>query len=239
VETNVAPPINRSKKSSIPEFSRPFYMQKVKLQSQHAQQVMDRGFKLCSEGIYSLTVKLPKIATDEQIREITGMIDDRFTKLFSDIRDESARLGNVIESNGIDISGIRYSNAFEFDVEITSPHAVNFIGLIRELDVLVEKVDILWLANSFDGQARDNKTYEWKRRLLRFSGEMRSLAARAYSAARKKEQAIASKKADSTNKAVSGSLSTEDKTQVQPLDDSVKAESSALQTESLPVEAGV
>jgi hypothetical protein len=52
---------------------------------------------------------------------------------------------------------------------------------------LVAKFDVLWLSGSIPDSAYSVSLYEWKRRLLRVSGGMRSLAGRAITAAKRKE----------------------------------------------------
>ena len=75
----------------------------------------------------------------------------------------------------------------ELEAKITSPRAVRYIGLVREFDSLVAKFDILWLSGSIPDSSYSVSLYEWKRRLLRVSGGMRSLAGRAITAAKRKE----------------------------------------------------
>jgi hypothetical protein len=56
--------------SASHDISRPYFTQKVRLHSLHAQQVFDRGFELCANAIFSLSVVLRVIGTDEQAREV-------------------------------------------------------------------------------------------------------------------------------------------------------------------------
>lgn len=167
--------------------SHPYFTQKVKLHSFHAQQVFDRGFELCANAIFSLSVVLRIIGTDEQAREVEGVVDERLNKLFEDIRSEAARLEKLAEANGIEFKGIDYSHPKEVEAKITSPRAVRYVGLIREFDGLVAKLDTLWLSGVIPDGNYSRSIYEWKRRLLRLAGTIRSIASRAVIAARKKE----------------------------------------------------
>lgn len=167
--------------------SHPYFTQKVKLHSFHAQQVFDRGFELCANAIFSLSVVLRIIGTDEQAREVEGIVDERLNKMFEDMRGEVARLEKMAEANGIEFKGIDYSHPKEVEAKITSPRAVRYIGLIREFDGLVAKLDTLWLSGVIPDGNYSRSIYEWKRRLLRLAGTIRSIARRAMIAARRKE----------------------------------------------------
>lgn len=167
--------------------SHPYFTQKVKLHSLHAQQVFDRGFELCSGAIFSLSVVLRIIGTDEQAHEVEGLVDERLNKMFEDVRNEASRLEKIAEANGIEFNGIEYSRPKEVEAKITSPRAVQYMGLIREFDGLVAKLDTLWLSGMIPDGNYSRSIYEWKRRLLRLAGGIRSIAGRAMIAARKKE----------------------------------------------------
>jgi hypothetical protein len=167
--------------------SHPYFTQKVKLHSFHAQQVFDRGFDLCANAIFSLSVVLRIVGTDEQAREVEGIVDDRLNKMFEEMRGEVARLEKMAEANGIEFMGIDYSHPKEVEAKITSPRAVRYVGLIREFDGLVAKLDTLWLSGIIPDGNYSRSIYEWKRRLLRLAGAIRSIAGRAMIAARKKE----------------------------------------------------
>jgi len=173
--------------------SHPYFTQKVRLHSFHAQQVFDRGFELCATSIFSLSVVLRIIGTDEQARDVEGVVDDRLNKMFEDIRGEVARLDKLAETHGIEFAGIDYSHPKEIEAKITSPRAVRYIGLIREFDALVAKLDTLWLSSVIPDGIYSRSIYDWKRRILRLAGTIRSISGRAMTAARRKESGIADK----------------------------------------------
>jgi len=176
--------------------SHPYFTQKVKLHSLHAQQVFDRGFELCVNAIFSLSVVLRIIGTDEQARDVEGIVDERLNKTFEDIRGEVARLEKLAEVNGIEFKGIEYSRPKEVEAKITSPRAVRYLGLIREFDSMVAKLDALWLSGVVPDGNYSRSIYEWKRRLLRLAGGIRSIAGRAMIAARKKGGQVTEKTMD-------------------------------------------
>ncbi|WP_126448356.1 AcaB family transcriptional regulator [Sulfuricystis multivorans] len=181
--------------------SHAFFTQKVKLHSFHAQQVFDRGFEICSNAVFTLSVVLRMISTEDQAREVEGIVDERINKTFEDLRGEALRLEKLAESNGIEFVGVEYTNPKEFEAKITSPRIVRYVGLIREFDGLVAKIDTLWLSGVIPDSNYSRSIYEWKRRLLRLAGTIRSISTRAMIAARRKETQKESGKASNTNQA--------------------------------------
>lgn len=184
--------------------SRPFFTQKVKLQSLHAQQVFDRGFEICADAVFSLTVVLRIYTVDAQAREVEGVVDERITKMFDDMRAEVTRLERLAEANGIEFVGVTYSHPKDVSAIITSPRAVRYLGIIREFDDMTGKLDTLWLSGVIPDGIYSSSVYDWKRRLLRLSGGIRGLAVRAISAAKRKKGAdiVAEAKAESVKEPV-------------------------------------
>lgn len=166
--------------------SHPYFVHRVKLRSLHAQQVFDRGFEIYANAIFSLSVVLRIIGTDQQARDVEGVVDERMNKAFEDLRNEVARLEKLAEANGIEFAGIEYSRPKEVEAKITSPRAVRYLGLIREFDGMVARLDALWLSGVIPDSNYSRSLYEWKRRLLRLAGGIRSISTRAMTAARKK-----------------------------------------------------
>lgn len=166
--------------------SHPYFIHKVKLHSFHAQQVFDRSFEVCASAIFTLTIVLRIVGTDEQAREVEAIVDERLHKMFEDMRAETVRLDKVAEGDGIEFSGIDYSRPKEIEARINSPRAVRFVGLIREFDGLVSKFDTLWLSGVIPDSDYSRNIYDWKRRLIRLAGGIRSISGRAMSAARRK-----------------------------------------------------
>ena len=178
----------RPQNPSSPAKSHPFFLQKVQLHSFHAQQVFDRGFDVYATAVFSLSVVLRIIGTDEQAQEIEAVVDERLNKLFEDLHTDLARLSKLAENNGIEFQGVDYSNPQLIEARITSPRAVRYIGLIREFDDLVTKLDTLWLSGIVPDGNYSRSLYEWKRRILRLAVSIRSIAGRAMVTARRKAQ---------------------------------------------------
>lgn len=94
-----------------------------------------------------------------------------------------------LENPGV-MDGLRgYTNSRTVEIQITSPRSIRFLAIIREFDQLIAAMDTLWLACIIDDTHYAVEAYQWKRRILRLAGQIRTLATRAILAARKKENA--------------------------------------------------
>jgi len=168
--------------------SRPFLTQKALLNSLHAQQIFDRGYEMCANALFSLSVVLRFIGSEEQAQEVDALVDTQIDQTLEEIRKESLRLKEVAEGNGIE-TAIGYTSAKAIDVQITSPRSIRYLAIIREFDAMMAHLDALWLSCVITDSQYARGVYEWKRRILRLAGQIRQLATRAVLAARRKETA--------------------------------------------------
>jgi len=168
--------------------SRPFLTQKALLNSLHAQQIFDRGYEMCANALFSLSVVLRFIGSEEQAQEVDALVDSQIDQTLEEIRKESLRLKEVAEGNGIE-TAIGYTSAKTIDVQITSPRSIKYLAIIREFDAMMTHLDALWLSCVITDSQYARGVYEWKRRILRLAGQIRQLATRAVLAARRKETA--------------------------------------------------
>lgn len=168
--------------------SRPFVVQSLKLQSFHAQQVFRRGFDLYSDAIYSLSVVLRAVGTEDQVREMEGLIDDKLNKAQQDIRNEIARLEKVVEANGITLDSVNYSDPLIVEARISSHRSARYAGILQEFDGLIAKLDALWLSGMIPDNEYSRILYEWKRRILRIASNARGIVRQAMIDSRKQAQ---------------------------------------------------
>ena len=166
--------------------SRPFLVQKALLNSLHAQQIFDRGYEMCANALFSLSVVLRFIGTETQAQEVDAMVDTLINQALDEIQKESLRLNKIAESNGIETT-IGYTSAKNIDVQITSPRSIKYLAIIREFDGMMANMDALWLSCVITDTQYARGVYEWKRRILRLAGQIRQIATRAVLAARRKE----------------------------------------------------
>ena len=180
----------RSVSTQIPsvrqDHSRPFLTQKAMLSSLHAQQVFDRGYEMCANALCSLSVVLRFIGSEAQAQEVDALVDALINQTLEDLRKESLRIREIVESNGIE-TAIGYTSARTVEAQITSPRAIRYLAIIREFDSLLAQMDALWLSSVVTDSQYARGVYEWKRRILRLAGQIRQIASRAVLAARRKE----------------------------------------------------
>jgi hypothetical protein len=169
--------------------SQPFFVKRTPLNSYHAQQVYGRAYEVYANSIFLLSVVLRAIETNEAASEVEAIIDDMMDKSFEDIEREIARADKSAEANGVQFGSVGYTDPQVFEVKITSPRAVRYLAIISEFDRLIGKLDTLWMAGVIDENNHKRTAYEWKQRVLRISGKVRHMTARAMSAAQRKEEA--------------------------------------------------
>lgn len=188
--------------------SRPFLTQKALLNSLHAQQIFERGYEMCANALFSLSVVLRFIGTEEQAQEVDAMVDALIDQALDGIQKESARLKEIAESNGIETT-IGYTSAKTVDVQITSPRSIKYLAIIREFDGMMANMDALWLSCVITDTQYARGVYEWKRRILRLAGQIRQIATRAVLAARRKETSEIVAEASEPQVAEAGKIATE------------------------------
>ena len=100
------------------------------LSSLHAQQVFDRGYEMCANALFSLSVVLRFIGTEAQAQEVDTLVDALIDQTLEDLRQESLRILEVVESNGIQ-TAIGYTSTRTVDAQITSPQAIRHLAIIK------------------------------------------------------------------------------------------------------------
>lgn len=166
--------------------SRPFFTQKATLRSFAAQKVFTRSFDIGSTALFSMSVILRSIGTEEQAQEVEKIVDQNLEKGLDDLRSEIARLTTLAENNGVDMAP-EYTNSKEVAPQISSPRATRLLAIIREFDTLIAKLDALWLSGVINDKIYAQTAYSWQRNVLRLTGKLRVITTRAVMAARRKE----------------------------------------------------
>ncbi len=178
----------RSVSTQIPsvrqDHSRPFLTQQVVLNSLHEQQVFDRDYEMCTNALFSLSVVLRFIGSEAQAQEVDALVDALIDQTPEDLRRESLRIREVVESNGIE-TAVGYTSAKTVDAQITSPRAIRYLAIIREFDSMLAQTDALSLSSAVTDSQYARGVYEWKPRILRLAGQIRQIASRAVLAARR------------------------------------------------------
>ena len=166
-------------------FSRPVFDQTIRIQSNHAQRLLDRGFLLVVRALYGIDVVLRIIGDDEEMDQVEEIVGKLIGELAAELKAEHARLAQLRESNGISATP-RYTNPKRITVHISSPQLAQYTALIEEFDRLMTVMDALWLTGVLTNKQRADGAYQWRTRVLRTGREIIEIERRARASAEKR-----------------------------------------------------
>jgi hypothetical protein len=166
-------------------FSRPVFDQTIRIQSNHAQRLLDRGFLLVVRALYGIDVVLRIIGDDEEMDQVEEIVGKLIGELAEELKAEHARLAQLRESKGISATP-RYTNPKRITVHISSPQLAQHTALIEELDRLMTAMDALWLTGVLTNKQRADGAYQWRTRVLRTRREIIEIERRARASAEKR-----------------------------------------------------
>lgn len=166
-------------------FSRPVFDQTIRIQSNHAQRLLDRGFLLVVRALYGIDVVLRIIGDDEEMDQVEEIVGKLIAELAEELRAEHGRLAQLRENNGISATP-RYTNPKQITVHISSPQLAQYTALIEELDRLMTVMDTLWLTGVLTNKQRADGAYQWRTRVLRTGREIIEIERRARASAEKR-----------------------------------------------------
>lgn len=180
-------PVTRRRKTE--EFSDPFLIQEVKINSSPAQTAFADGFERCDTALRGLSVVLPAVLKNEkEIKTVNDAVDHLLTSALNEIRGEQSRLQKIAEDNGIDGGQLNYTNIAKYQAKITCNKSGLYLQLVRELDKLIELVHALWLLGLIFNDARSALERQWRRKVLSVAAGVETIANRAFTAAQKLKQ---------------------------------------------------
>jgi len=166
-------------------FSRPVFDQTIRIQSNHAQRLLDRGFLLVVRALYGIDVVLRIIGDDEEMDQVEEIVGSLIAELAEELRAEHRRLAQLRDANGISATP-RYTNPKQITVHISSPQLAQYTALVEELDRLMTVMDTLWLTLVLTNKQRADGAYQWRTRVLRTGREIIEIERRARASAEKR-----------------------------------------------------
>ncbi|CCD30072.1 conserved hypothetical protein [Candidatus Glomeribacter gigasporarum BEG34] len=159
-------------------YSRPVFKQRLTVNSLEAQRVTARIFERVQRALLSLDVILRIIGKQEAIDPLAAWISEQMAALDRDFDQEAARLKALMDEHGIQAMPT-YTHPAKYEIEISSPRAAQFAGLIRKLDKLMGQMDTLWLNSVLTSQQRLEANYQWQQQLFTLAGRIFSMEYRA------------------------------------------------------------
>ncbi len=173
-DTESAAPPAREK----PVYSRPVFKQRLTVNSLEAQRVVARILARVQRALLSLDVILRILGQQEAIDPLEALIGEQMTALDRDFDQEAARLKALMDEHGIQALPT-YTHPAQYEIEISSPRAAQFAGLIRKLDRLMGLMDTLWLNSVLSSQQRLTANYQWQQQLFSLAGRIFNMEYRA------------------------------------------------------------
>jgi hypothetical protein len=150
--------------------SKPFMKQQVALQTSHTQHVFRRVYDKLSHALYRTDEVLMTVDAKMAAR-IQAVVDKNYQKLYDDLSKEEMRLDSLQEAEGI--SGeICYTSEKEETATIFSPRAMRFVVLMRTLDRIINKIDLLHISGIIDTTPAALAKWTWQRRVIAFANEI-------------------------------------------------------------------
>ena len=178
--------------------SRAYVEEAIFLRSDEAQHVAKRSGPQTIVSLQKIAVVLGYITKDKQIREVEGLIDKAIDKAAAEIAAEMARVRKLIADNGVTVTP-QFNHPVSIKVALTTPAAVAYYGLIRQLDELMFLVHQLWFGRVWHNQQRRAAGIQWQRRLMALATNINNTEQRAWKAFQKKAKSEEPEKEPVTN----------------------------------------
>jgi len=174
------------RRTNSAEFSNPFLVQQIRLNSTPAQSLLVSNYEGCDYALRGISVVLPVILNDEsEIMKVNGAVDHVINVAMANIREEAARITKVAEDNGMELSSVSYTNTSLIAVNITSAKSGRYLQLIREFDSLIGLLHAAWLSGFMGDEQKAKNEREWRKVVASAGSEIEKISARAFAAAKR------------------------------------------------------
>lgn len=165
------------------EFSNPYILKTVSLNTTHAQLVYEVAFDECAVSMRNLSSVLPTLIKDQSdMMAVNGSVEHLLNKAMADLRAESARIKKIADDNGIEMGKLNYTNALQVQARLTCNKAGQYLQIIVELDELICLVHSAWFAGFIADDAKSGLERQWRRKAVSVAAEIRSITNRAFRA---------------------------------------------------------
>lgn len=165
------------------EFSNPYVLKTVSLNTTPAQLVYEVAFDECAVSMRNLSSILPTLIKDQSdMMAVNGSVEHLLNKAMADLRAESARIKKIADDNGIEMGKLNYTNALQVQAKLTCNKAGQYLQIIVELDELICLVHSAWFAGFIADDAKSGLERQWRRKAVSVAAEIRSITNRAFRA---------------------------------------------------------
>jgi hypothetical protein len=152
----------------------PAIQRKVLFHSAFTQRTFERTWDRLKGDIYVLCVRTRTLDLETAAQTAENLIEKEFSKLKNDLKEEQDRYTHLM--NGAGITSMPTYPSMDVEAEITSPQAMDWLALLELMDLVLMRLDSLWLQKEVETKARTARSYEWQRRFIKVSNRIRVLS---------------------------------------------------------------
>lgn len=165
-----APQLGRASVPTIASFE-----VQVKLYTILSQRLLERSFEQLQIDLWLLTVKLAVLGFRKEARAAE-------TLFLEQVEDFEQRLSTALEQidKQLDDAGITtmpsYGEGRPFTLQITTPLSRRYVIAVQQCDLMLQRIDSLWLQGALPGHKADDMRYQWRGQLQKLANRMREHA---------------------------------------------------------------
>lgn len=168
------------------DFSNPYVLKQVKLNTTPAQMVYDFTFDECAGALRNLSSVLPTLVKNQnEMTTVNNAVDHLIGNVTADLHKESARIQKIADDNGIEMGKLHYTSVQEVQAKLTCNKAGQFLAVISELDALICLVHSAWFAGFIADDVKSSLERQWRRKAVGAAAEIKNITNRAFRANQK------------------------------------------------------
>lgn len=165
------------------QFSNPFMLKTVFLNTTPAQVAFDTAFDECAISMRQLSTVLPAIIKNQSdMMAVNGAVDHRINNALAELRKEIAQIKKIAEDNGIEMGMLKYTSVNQKSAKLTCNKAGQYLQVITELDELICLVHSAWFAGFIADDVKSSMERKWRRKVISVGAEIGSITNRAFKA---------------------------------------------------------
>ncbi|MHB1117840.1 hypothetical protein [Sideroxydans sp.] len=165
------------------QFSNPFMLRTLSLNTTPAQLAFDTAFDECAVSLRQLSTVLPAIVKNQSdMMAVKGAVDHLINNALAELRKEAAQIKKIAEDNGIEMGRLKYTSVNQKSAKLTCNKAGQYLQLIIELDELICLVHSAWFAGFIADDVKSSMERKWRRKVISVSAEIGSITNRAFKA---------------------------------------------------------
>ncbi|WP_286789099.1 MULTISPECIES: hypothetical protein [unclassified Pseudomonas] len=178
--------INLTRSSVTPSsHSRPVMRKTFPLASDQAQKVCERTFSRTAYSMFSIEVILQIIGEEKSVDKARESIGKLIRNTEDQIDKQIAQITEVNKEHDLDENSA-YSNPATYNVDITSPLAMQYAKVLLKFDHMVKMIDDLWMNGYLESRQRSKALHDWRNSISRLSSRIISIEKQARIAAHRR-----------------------------------------------------